>query len=559
MRIKMLVVVLLAFGLWACHGGKAPPPPKSSPPTATGVHAGGFTADVREAQEATIGYSGGRIVLGDSYIEVPVGAVHGPTVFRLAVLKSLPAGITLPPGIHEVGPHYVVSSSAEHFYPWIHIGFGFVLPEDVPDNPFDYRIGAWTIYRGEPRSVGIWEGRGSKVVDWSTGSLLAEEKTSQDGASGLRSMLVMLLARDVKVWRERCEASGGTFIGYCMCPWEKDWREDLQLCVDDPRPASLGAELRVLGANLGNADLRCRGYVYKLCLGEVETRIRDRIRAINPDVAVLQETFPDERCTDRMRQDPNSVCSLLGQQCERLLPPSIYEVRWTQLAHGKYECTGIKKTKASITSSYDIDATFMCDGNDTGALRTDVSWASGGEAEILNAHLVGISFGNDPCRSQQIHNVFVNAAEAGPPESMIAGDMNTDPYRPLACSYAWDESAAEWQANMTQYHYEYHSTDQPTATCAFAWDVTIDHVVSNAYQGSCVVLDGEPPRLDGGEGMDHYALECALEDPRWAKKWSEHAWAFDVTPAVSAPGLVAAGYTNPYISGFPIPSCRSYV
>jgi hypothetical protein len=39
--------------------------------------------------------------------------------------------------------------------------------------------------------------------------------------------------------------------------------------------------------------------------------------------------------------------------------------------------------------------------------------------------------------------------------------------------------------------------------------------------------------------------------PAWAKKWAEHAWAFDVAPATSGGGAVAVGYTNTYSTGQP--------
>jgi endonuclease/exonuclease/phosphatase family metal-dependent hydrolase len=169
-----------------------------------------------------------------------------------------------------------------------------------------------------------------------------------------------------------------------------------------------------------------------------------------------------------MRRDPWSVCwdnegqNPPGQQCERLFPTSIYEVRWTELSHGKYECTAIKKSKASVIQSYDISSTFACDGADTGALRVDVSWANGGEAEILNAHLFGPRDQNDTCRAQQIHNMYENAAGSGPSDSIVAGDMNMDPYRSAAWGCGWSQSAEEWTREMQQYAYDYHSNDELT-------------------------------------------------------------------------------------------------
>jgi endonuclease/exonuclease/phosphatase family metal-dependent hydrolase len=391
----------------------------------------------------------------------------------------------------------------------------------------------------------------------------------EDAGNSQHYMVVLAVSvRDVKAYHDACVASGGAFrsLGYCACPRGALWNAWEERCIPSGFAAAAAPERwNFLTANVGNSSPDCGArfhpeYNFKLCSLQVEQRARERLLQIDPDMVALQETFPDDRCTDGMRRDPYRVCYdggtgvPPGQQCERLLPPTIYDVRWTQLDHGKYECTGIKKSKATVTLSYDVDSTFICTTNDTGALRTEVTWSGGGDAEVINGHLVGPTSGNDECRRQQVSNMFENAAGAGPPNSIIAGDMNTDPYRPAGLGCSWEQSGQEWTNRMGTHGYDYHSTDEFTgiACSTGAPDYTLDHVVSNAYEGSCVVLDGAPPRLDGGEGMDHYALQCTLhEPPPWAKRWSQHAWSFDVTRAVNGNGLVAVGYTNDFTMGIP--------
>ena len=120
------------------------------------------------------------------------------------------------------------------------------------------------------------------------------------------------------------------------------------------------------------------------------------------------------------------------------------------------------------------------------------------------------------CRSAQIEQVFVDLGDGEPgangTHNLILGDFNTDPAR-LAES---DSSAALWSqytAESEPFHFVTELGLEVTPT--YGGIFNIDHVVSDAFDGSCWsagVTEGHPAVMDA-VFFDHVPVVCDVHDP----------------------------------------------
>ncbi len=285
-------------------------------------------------------------------------------------------------------------------------------------------------------------------------------------------------------------------------------------CGPAPEPQSFS----LLSANVGNTLLECEGYAYKLCRVDVEERVRANIAALAPDVVVLQEVVGTLQCSALDEDDPAHTCHeghVAGQPSQALrLVGDDYRVVCD--ARAGFDCVAVKRSFGTFTS---CDAEGRCGeavtapvvpGCDPGftVSATDVVIAGEVSIRVVNGHPQ--SGFDTACRAAQLEQMFGELAGPGP--TVIAGDMNLDPWVDNDESVVvWDEHVGDGQ------RFGYHSgpaeqePPYPTSVNPLASGV-LDHVVSDFLEGSCTTL-GEAPgseRLDGGEGMDHRALFCEL-------------------------------------------------
>ncbi len=151
--------------------------------------------------------------------------------------------------------------------------------------------------------------------------------------------------------------------------------------------------------------------------------------------------------------------------------------------------------------------------------RGIVDLVGGGEITVVNVHgSSGLSLDDMSCRVRQFDQVFVDlgdgAAEpaANGAVNIILGDLNTDPVR-LADG---DTSAARFSEFVGEDKaFDFINETGRLAPPTYAI-FNIDHVVSDAFTGSCEVpgvTEGMPPVLDAIY-FDHKPIVCRLGGDR---------------------------------------------
>lgn len=274
----------------------------------------------------------------------------------------------------------------------------------------------------------------------------------------------------------------------------------------------------ILTANVGNLNLNCRDVLNKLCYKDVEERIADNIKLLDPDIIALQEVLAPWQCKSK-HQNSKKVCSdeQLIPQVRRLVGDN-YTIICN--SRNQFECIAVKTDIGEIVgcetgricntarTSPEIDG---CDNGFTVSAAT-IKLYSGQTFDIVNFHPQST---NSNCRAKMISTAFAGT-ETTPAliqesKVILLGDFNLDPWRDK------DESVTVWhrlfKAGWGNRDFTYHSgiaeNDPPFFTSQlFYKKKSVDFVVSNFAEGICHVL-GESPntsRLDGGKGTDHRAV-----------------------------------------------------
>ena len=279
-----------------------------------------------------------------------------------------------------------------------------------------------------------------------------------------------------------------------------------------------GESLRVLSANIGNNDLRCSRYVFKLCLKPVEDRVRESVRALAPEVVALQEISTAAQCEKKREGNPKKICAPQDraeaeEQTRRILGPD-YTIA---LAKGRYEAIAVKVSAGTIQGCAPGAICWteflpeLPQGCDPGFSVSAVDAVLKGRAvRLVNVHPDSIKRG---CRTLELQQAF---ALASGPRNLMLGDWNTDPY------HRKGEDVDAWKDGVAEHHFTVHSGiaehDPPYLTDLVPWpwpDKTLDHVLSDFAQGTCVTLGVAPgtERLDDHGDLDHRALLCELTLP----------------------------------------------
>jgi len=308
------------------------------------------------------------------------------------------------------------------------------------------------------------------------------------------------------------------------------------------------ATFTVLLANVGNSNVSCQPYAFKLCYQQVEDRIAANIQAHGPDIVALIEVLPVERCATAYaglpEPDPQKVCAQTHEvehQARRLVGPG-YAIACD--ARFGWDCVAAKDATVLLDEAAPgtvepngLATAEAIEGCDPGfTVNVAIANVTGvGAFRVVLAHPdSGFTSGEagTACRVAQLEQAFVLAE--GP--TLLVGDMNMDPYR------ASGSDVALWDANVGEgARFRYHSGIAENAADPFPTYFmgessnllptgallptvedpsgvfarqTLDHVVSDSFFGTCATL-GEAEgttRLDGGPGggMDHRALLCAL-------------------------------------------------
>lgn len=146
--------------------------------------------------------------------------------------------------------------------------------------------------------------------------------------------------------------------------------------------------------------------------------------------------------------------------------------------------------------------------------RGVIDLADGGTPiTVVNVHgTSGILPEDQACRAAQFAQVFVDLGlgdgepAASGERNVILGDLNTDPGRLEAI----DESARAWNAHLEGSPFRHVTPFGPEAPPTYAGLFNIDHVVSDAFGGSCPA----PKPVTEMVYFDHLPIVCQLQGPK---------------------------------------------
>lgn len=303
-----------------------------------------------------------------------------------------------------------------------------------------------------------------------------------------------------------------------------------------PSEADAGARmatvLRVVEANVGNLDEATGGpcpaapYHGTPCSMGAERALAAGLAQLNADVVVLLEVLDADLCPPSSWDGgPDLACSGAPfrspyQQVERLVGPG-YVATCDGLGH--YDCVAVRADAVRINecdggtcmgASFTPPQPDACQGvGSISSVSSVHAVVDGRELTVVVAHpLNATSLQTDPCRLAQLEQALEQLP--GPGAALIAGDMNIDPYR------LWEvfPSANRWHDFVGQgRRFTAHNLDADPPTPTWGTFATLDYVLTDEMQGSCVVL-GNSPGTAPLEGMptftDHRALSCTLSWPR---------------------------------------------
>ena len=154
-------------------------------------------------------------------------------------------------------------------------------------------------------------------------------------------------------------------------------------------------------------------------------------------------------------------------------------------------------------------------GNGARVARIVGDREAGEPITLINFHgSSGLTEDDFDCRARQIDQVFVDFGDGTPGVSgthnLVMGDLNTDPVLLLGA----DKSADRWTDFVGPGKaFVFHSDRGEDAPASYGGVFNIDHVMSDAFTGACVVggLDGEPAVTEA-RFFDHKPVVCTLSD-----------------------------------------------
>lgn len=246
------------------------------------------------------------------------------------------------------------------------------------------------------------------------------------------------------------------------------------------------------------------------------------LAAMDADVIGIQEIFHPGECPEIPEEfhegficegwqpgDPTVAQQILGSGYQIACHPG----RPDKCIAVKRDFGRIRGCKGDLCLDHlEAGSTSDCGGG-TRIARGIIDLRRGGSLTVVNIHgTSGVTGADQNCRAQQLEQVFVDIRDgSGEPaangrRNIVLGDINTDPGRfPFAAgAMVWNRFVGE-QAPFRQIS-EAGLLAPPTHPTG-AELVNIDHVASDAFDGTCFV--GDPTEI---RAYDHSPIVCDLRE-----------------------------------------------
>jgi endonuclease/exonuclease/phosphatase family metal-dependent hydrolase len=282
---------------------------------------------------------------------------------------------------------------------------------------------------------------------------------------------------------------------------------------EPPSDGYTSAEARISDAWYGNG----------LAWRDAVEAVQRFLRRVDPDIVAFQEMFYPEECS-KVPEHARAgfVCETWNSGDESVARVVLGEDYQIAYHPGKpNKCVAVHRRFGTIRG-YDNKSTVNwlegapvkgCGGGARVA-RATIDRENGETLTVISIHgTSGRTPVDQKCRVRQIERIFVDFGDGAPgvrgTRNVILGDFNTDPGRAVSI----DKSAARWNdfvgAGKAFDFVSKVGVDAPRAYQRFA---DIDHVVSDAYHGTCQypgVDKGSEPVFKGVY-FDHTPVVCTL-------------------------------------------------
>ena len=244
---------------------------------------------------------------------------------------------------------------------------------------------------------------------------------------------------------------------------------------------------------------------------------------VSPDIVGFQEIFysgecatvpADARtgfvCENWQPQDPTVAQVILGAG---------YQVACHQGKSDK--CIAVKRSFASIDGCVDDLCLDFLDGAEIPGCGSGSRIGRAALTLVKDNHSIvvvnvhgssGLKLEDTSCRAQQFALVFedMNGSPAANGErNIVFGDLNTDPAR----ADSFDQSAQKFNEYAgPNKAFDFITEVGPDALPTYAGNFNIDHVVSDAFTGSCWAAGASPgkPAVSEIAYFDHKPAVCTL-------------------------------------------------
>ncbi|MCA9592102.1 MAG: hypothetical protein KC776_02300 [Myxococcales bacterium] len=245
---------------------------------------------------------------------------------------------------------------------------------------------------------------------------------------------------------------------------------------------------------------------------------------LSPDVVGFQEIFWPGDCAAIPAEDKAGYVCDGWKDGDPTVTEMVLGAGYQVACHQGHpdKCLGVKKSFGSIRG---CTADLCLDGLDGAEVtgcghgsrlgRAVVDLAAGGEITVVNVHgNSGLAQADQDCRAQLFALVFEDLGNGEPAangaRNVILGDFNTDPGR----NTDFDESAQLVVKHVGDGKPFHFVTDVgPEAPPTYAGFFDIDHVISDAFDGSCWtagITDGHPAVTETVY-FDHKPAVCTLK------------------------------------------------
>lgn len=269
------------------------------------------------------------------------------------------------------------------------------------------------------------------------------------------------------------------------------------------------------------ADISDQHYGNGLAWMESIASAASFLDTLQPDIITFQEIFHPGECAQiPVEFHPGFICET-WQGGDPTVAQMILGDGYQIACHLEKpdKCAAVKKSFGSFPGcDGDLCLDFL-DGvqinNCGGGSRVGrglIELADGGELTLVSYHGTSGLLPDDwNCRIAQIDQIFVDfdgEPAANGERNLIAGDLNTDPYRAII-----DLSATRWLNFVGEDMPFWFISDAGQNATPTYNGFNIDHVISDTFTGSCVapgITAGEPA-VHPNVYFDHTPVVCTVK------------------------------------------------